>query len=78
MNGEMGPTEVRRFCRGGPGVDRLVTDAVTQLGLSARGYHRVLRLARSVADLAGSDAVRQEDVAEALQYRSGKLGRVRC
>jgi magnesium chelatase family protein len=78
VNGEMGPTEVRRFCRGGPGVDRLVTDAVTQLGLSARGYHRVLRLARSVADLAGSDAVRQEDVAEALQYRSGKLGRVRC
>lgn len=47
----------------------LLTDAAAALKLTARGYHRVLRTARTIADLAGSDAVRRTDIAEALSYR---------
>jgi magnesium chelatase family protein len=47
----------------------LLTEAAAALKLTARGYHRVLRTARTIADLAGSDAVRRADVAEALSYR---------
>jgi magnesium chelatase family protein len=48
---------------------RLLVDAAERLKLSARGYHRVLRVARTLADLDGSDAVRRPHVAEALSYR---------
>jgi predicted ATPase with chaperone activity len=48
---------------------RLLTQAVQAFGLSARGYARVLKVARTIADLGGSDHVRSDDVAEALQYR---------
>ena len=43
--------------------------AMNQLQLSARAYHRILKLARTIADLAGSSAISQVDLAEALQYR---------
>ncbi|HLJ65530.1 MAG TPA: hypothetical protein VKT70_15560, partial [Stellaceae bacterium] len=48
---------------------RLLLDAADRLGLSARGYHRVLRVARSLADLDASDQVRRIHIAEALSYR---------
>ena len=55
-----------------------MSTAVARFDLSARGYHRVLRLARTVADLAGASTVAEEHVAEALQYRPPRLGRVGC
>ncbi|HEU5314595.1 MAG TPA: YifB family Mg chelatase-like AAA ATPase [Chloroflexota bacterium] len=68
-NAEMGPGEVRRHCRLGPDAEPLMRAAMQRLGLSARSYHRVLKLARTIADLAGQDAVSAPHVAEALQYR---------
>jgi len=69
-NGHMGPSELRRWCRPSRSVARLLQHAVDRAGLSARAYHRVLKVARTVADLAGSETVRVEHAAEAVQYRS--------
>jgi magnesium chelatase family protein len=52
---------------------RLLTDAAAKLHFSARGYHRVLRVARTIADLDGSDAVKRLHVAEAISYRRAGL-----
>lgn len=68
-NGQMGPADLRRFCRPTPEVARLLQRALDRLGLSARAYHRILKVARTIADLAGSDDITTEQVAEAIQYR---------
>ena len=68
-NTEMGPTEVRDFCQTDPSGEKLLTAAMQQLHLSARAYHRVLKLARTIADLAGSDMIAANHIAEAIQYR---------
>ena len=47
----------------------LITRAAERFGLSARGYHRILRVARTIADLDGSDTLRAPHVAEAISYR---------
>jgi magnesium chelatase family protein len=69
-NAEMGPAEVRRHCRPEPAAEGLLRAAVQRLHLSARAYHRVLKLARTIADLAGAATIGAPHVAEALQYRS--------
>lgn len=68
-NADMGPREVQKFARLDEAGEHLIRVAVRQLSLSARAYHRVLKLARTISDLAGFDHIRAEHVAEALQYR---------
>jgi magnesium chelatase family protein len=68
-NAEMGAGDIRHFCRPGPAAQSLLRTAATRLSLSARGYHRILKLARTIADLAGSEEIDTPHVAEALTYR---------
>jgi magnesium chelatase family protein len=68
-NADMHPGEVRKFCDLDETCSKLMKTAMTQLQLSARAYHRVLKLARTIADLAGSERIGPGHLAEALQYR---------
>ena len=68
-NADMGPQEVWTHCPLDESTKGLLQAAMRQLGLSARGFHRVLKLARTIADLAGSDKISVIHLAEALQYR---------
>jgi magnesium chelatase family protein len=68
-NAEMGPAEVREFCRLDSAAQALMKAATRQLNLSARAYNRVLKLARTIADLADSDNIQAAHLAEAIQYR---------
>ena len=68
-NGQMRPMELRRWCQPSRAVSRLLQRAVDRLGLSARSYHRILKVARTIADLEGAEEIRRRDAAEALQYR---------
>jgi magnesium chelatase family protein len=65
----MHPAEVRKFCELDAACASLMKSAMRQLELSARAYHRVLKLARTIADLAGSERIGASHLAEALQYR---------
>jgi magnesium chelatase family protein len=68
-NADMRVAEVRQFCKLDEGGESLMRAAMGQLNLSARAYHRVLKLARTIADLAGSEEIQSVHLAEALQYR---------
>jgi magnesium chelatase family protein len=68
-NADMRPAEVRQFCQLDETSRILMRTAMSQLQLSARAYHRVLKLARTIADLAGSEQIAPQHLAEALQYR---------
>jgi magnesium chelatase family protein len=68
-NAQMRPRELDRFARLGEGPRRLLVSACARLGLSARGYDRVRRLAATLRDLARDAEITEEHVAEAVQYR---------
>jgi magnesium chelatase family protein len=68
-NADMRVGEVRQFCKLQDEGQSLMRAAMTQLNLSARAYHRILKLARTIADLAGSEEIQSAHLAEALQYR---------
>ncbi len=72
-NADMTPVEVREFCKTGPEAQSLLRAAMKQLSLSARAFHRILKLGRTIADLAGSEAITPSHLAEAIQYRSRSL-----
>ncbi len=73
-NAEMGPVEVREFCRLDDAGRSLVRAAMQQLQMSARAFHRILKLARTIADLAGSERIETAHLAEAIQYRPRRIG----
>ncbi len=68
-NAEMTPAEVRDFCQVEESAQSLLKAAMKQLYLSARAFHRILKLARTIADLEKSDVIKAHHVAEATQYR---------
>lgn len=68
-NAQLETREIEQWCRPDGAGETLLNQAISRLNLSARGYHRVLKLARSIADLAGCAAVAGAHVAEAIQYR---------
>ena len=73
-NARMEQKELRAFCSLDEEGDALMKAAFDAMNLSARSYDRILRVARSIADLEGADAIRPEHIAEAVQYRSFELG----
>jgi magnesium chelatase family protein len=62
--------EIREFCLLDGACEELLRLAITKLGLSARAYDRILKVGRTIADLAGSGEIRPEHIGEAIQYRS--------
>lgn len=69
-NAHMMPRDLRKFCRVSEAADALLRTAIARLGLSARAYHRVLKIARTIADLGGSGQIEPAQVSEAVQYRT--------
>lgn len=69
-NAHLGTKELRQFCALSPEGEELMHQAFDAMGLSARSYDRILRVARTIADLAGSETIEPEHVAEAIQYRT--------
>jgi len=69
-NAHMTPKHLRRLCRVSQGADALLRRAIARLRLSARAYHRVLKIARTIADLEGAPDIEPRHVGEAVQYRS--------
>ena len=68
-NVDLGPSEIDQYCSPDAAGRLLLQQAITRLHLSARAYHRILKIARSIADLAGGLAVSAPNIAEAIQYR---------
>jgi magnesium chelatase family protein len=69
-NAQMGPQHIKAFCKLDDSGKNQLEDAIQKLGFSARAYDRILKVARTISDLAGSEAIQSEHVAEAIQYRS--------
>jgi magnesium chelatase family protein len=71
-NADMGPTQIKDFCPVDETARQLLGTAMRQMQLSARAYHRILKLARTIADLAAEERIGTAHIAEAIQYRPRK------
>ena len=65
----MSPRQVRKFCKLDTSGETILKQAMTELGLSARAHDKVLRVARTIADMEGEDNIQAHHIAEAVQYR---------
>jgi len=72
-NAEMTPTEIRELCQVEESAQSLLKAAMKQLYLSARAFHRIIKLAHTIADLENSDIIKAHHVAEAIQYRPRRM-----
>lgn len=69
-NADMQSKDIQNYCKLDAAGEDLLKMAMTKLGLSARAYDRILKVARTIADLSSSDFIRPEHVSESIQYRS--------
>jgi magnesium chelatase family protein len=74
LNHALAGADIDRFCRPDGGGEKLLRLSMQRFDWSARAYHRVLKVARTIADLAGTGEVGESHVAEAIQYRRGLHG----
>jgi len=72
-NSEMSAVDINVFCNADDTAMSLLREGMRQLHLSARAFHRTLKLGRTIADLDGSDIIRAHHVAEAMQYRPRQM-----
>ncbi len=73
-NARMGPKELREFCQLDDDTTFMLRHAFNHLGLTARSYDRIIKVSRTIADLAGTECITMDHVAEAIQYRRVKVG----
>lgn len=73
-NSQMRHKEVKQYCKLSQGAQNLMKDAFQKMNLSARGYDRILKVARTIADLADKPAIEEIHIAEAIQFRSSEYG----
>jgi magnesium chelatase family protein len=69
-NAQMRSKEIQKYCHLAEGPQGLLKMAITELNFSARAYDRILKVARTIADLAAAEAITDEHISEAIQYRS--------
>ena len=69
-NAQMTPRFIRKYCELDPAGSRMLELVTDRLGFSARTYNRILKVARTIADLEESESIRDQHIAEAIQYRS--------
>ena len=73
-NNLLATREIDKHCKPGDKGESLLKQAISRMGLSARAYHRILKVARTIADLAGVATISAAHVAEAIQYRRFERG----